>query len=376
MFNCHFENNAVNFIKYKAVGLSKNYSSSFMKKFIIFIIILAAVAAAGWRWVDYMAFHSIGGVSNITKEIEINENIGTLAIGELLESEGIIKNKYYFYYYLWKSDQKGKIQAGKYELKPNMTVGEIVGKISSGEIVVSRVKLTVPEGFSNKKIIERIREEKPEIADEFERMASCVCLGEVGCNCDFFSDKYSFLKEVPKGYDMEGYLFPDTYFIEKDDTARTLMDKMLENYTAKVSGEMKNQIQAQGKTLYQIMTMASLIEKEVRSREDMERVSGIFWNRIESNHKLQSCATLAYILGENKPQYSIEDTEVESPYNTYKYEGLPPGPISNPGIDAISAAIYPEKTDYFYFLTDLNTGETIFSKTGEEHELNKQKHGL
>jgi UPF0755 protein len=106
----------------------------------------------------------------------------------------------------------------------------------------------------------------------------------------------------------------------------------------------------------------------------MEIVSGLFWDRIKNRQALESCATLAYILGENKAQYSLEDTQINSPYNTYRNRGLPPGPITNPGLNAIKAAIYPIYTDYNYFLSDPKTGDTIWSKTFEEHKQNKWKY--
>ena len=140
---------------------------------------------------------------------------------------------------------------------------------------------------------------------------------------------------------------------------------------------MKKEITSQKKTIFQILTMASILEKEVSSAKDFKIVSGIFWNRIANGQPLQSCATLAYILGINKPQYSYEDTQVESPYNTYKYQGLTPGPISNPGINTINAAINPEKTIYNYFLTDpKNKNNTVYSTTYQEHVANKLKFGL
>ena len=137
---------------------------------------------------------------------------------------------------------------------------------------------------------------------------------------------------------------------------------------------MRAEIAWQKKTIYEIVTMASIIEKEVRSRADMKIVSGIFWDRIKNGQGLESCATLAYILGVNKPQYTLEDTKIDSPYNTYKYRGLPPGPIANPGLNAIQAAIYPEFTANNYFLSDPATGQTIYSQTLEEHNLNKYKY--
>jgi UPF0755 protein len=118
------------------------------------------------------------------------------------------------------------------------------------------------------------------------------------------------------------------------------------------------------------------VEKEVRSEEDMKTVAGIFWKRVKDEYLLQSCATLAYILGEDKTQYSYEDTQINSVYNTYLNPGLPPGPVSNPGLNAIQASINPEENDYYYFLSDPKTGKTIFSKTLEEHNLNKVRYGL
>jgi UPF0755 protein len=120
--------------------------------------------------------------------------------------------------------------------------------------------------------------------------------------------------------------------------------------------------------------MASILEKEVKSDEDRKIVAGIFWKRLENNYPLESCATIAYILGKEKKQYSYEDTRVKSPYNTYINLGLPPTPINNPGLSAINAALNPKQTDYNFFLTDPVIGTTIFSKTLAEHNTNKAKY--
>jgi UPF0755 protein len=175
---------------------------------------------------------------------------------------------------------------------------------------------------------------------------------------------------------MEGYLFPDTYFIEKDDTAEIMLEKFLNNFSRHISSEDLEQIEKTGRNIFEIVTMASIIEREVQTDEDRRIVSGIFWKRIADGHPLQSCATLAYFLGIDKPQFSYEDTQIESPYNTYLNVGLPPGPIANPGEASIKAAIYPQENDYYYFLSDMSSGEIIYSKTLEEHNANKIKYGL
>lgn len=190
---------------------------------------------------------------------------------------------------------------------------------------------------------------------------------------DYKAD-YDFLADAPAKADLEGYLFPDTYRIFASTTADEIVVKMLNNFAAKVSPEMMTEISRQKKTLHQVVTMASVVEKEVTSKNDMKIVAGIFWDRIKNGQALQSCATLAYVLGENKPQYTYEDTQIKSSYNTYINQGLPPGPIANPGLNAISGSIYPTYTNYNYFLSRPDTGETVFSATYEEHTANKQKY--
>lgn len=195
-----------------------------------------------------------------------------------------------------------------------------------------------------------------------------------------YSNQFEFLADKPSSTDLEGYLYPDTYRVFASSTPDEIIVKMLTNFDNKLTKQMRADIKAQGKTINEIITMASLIEKEAPisyqtgKLDDAKIVSGIFWNRIKSGQALQSCATLAYILGVNKPQYSEADTKVVSPYNTYQNPGLPPGPIANPGILAITAAIYPIKTNYNYFLTPSGSKELIFSRTYEEHLQNKNKY--
>ncbi|HMB66069.1 MAG TPA: endolytic transglycosylase MltG, partial [Patescibacteria group bacterium] len=188
------------------------------------------------------------------------------------------------------------------------------------------------------------------------------------------SDDYGFLKSKPDSYGLEGYLFPDTYEVYKDASAKEAVVKMLNNFDKKLTEKMKKDIQERGRTVHEIITMASLAEKEAQTEEEMKIVAGIFWDRINQEKPLQSCATLAYALGKDKVQYSGLDTNIDSPYNTYKHKGLPPTPISNPGLQAIKAAIYPKETDYQYFLSPVGSDKTLFSKTYREHQRKKAKY--
>jgi UPF0755 protein len=193
-----------------------------------------------------------------------------------------------------------------------------------------------------------------------------------------WSKEFSFLADKPKYYGLEGYLFPDTYRIYASSTVEEVIEKMLDNFDKKLTAAMRAEIKKQRKSVYDIITLASIIEKEAplnyqtEDNRDARIISGIFWNRLKIGQGLQSDATLTYILGDTNAAHSGQDLEVESPYNTYKYRGLPPGPICNPGILAIEAAIYPITTDYYYFLTA--DGQVIYARNYDEHKKNKAKY--
>jgi UPF0755 protein len=195
-----------------------------------------------------------------------------------------------------------------------------------------------------------------------------------------YSEQFSFLSDKPKYYGLEGYLFPDTYRIYSTSTVEEVIVKMLGNFDKKLTSQMRADIKAQEKTIYEIVTMASIIEKEApfdfktNDDRDARLISGIFWGRLEIGQALQSDATLSYIFSDKKPQHSGKELETVSPYNTYKYRGLPPGPICNPGLWALKAAIYPLKSNYNYFLTPPDGSQVIYAKTYDEHLQNKYKY--
>ncbi|MFA5926421.1 MAG: endolytic transglycosylase MltG [Parcubacteria group bacterium] len=327
--------------------------------FAVFIVVLAIF------WLRHQIYFS-HGTGDMSQTFEITSGERTAEISKRLEEKGLIENDLYFNYYIWKTNSKGKIQAGKYELRGSMTIPEVVQVLSLGEIISDEVKVTFPEGLNARKMA-KILQEKSFDADEF--------LSKSDCGCGVKTD-YEFLADKPEKASLEGFLFPDTYIFFKDASAANIINRMLLNFDEKLNSDMRLEIEKGGKTVFEIVTMASILEKEVKTPEDMKIASGIFWDRIGYGMPLQSCATVAYVLGEEKKQYSYDDTRTPSPYNTYINKGLPPGPIDNPGLSAIRAAIYPEKSDYNYFLTDPETGKTIFSKTIEEHNANKDKYGL
>jgi len=274
----------------------------------------------------------------------VEKGQGLFQIAEDLEKEGLIKNAFYFKTYVLLKNQARSLQAGEYLLSPSMRISEITQKIISGDIV--KEEITIIEGWN---------------------------LKDIGF---YFENRGMFQAEelYDERADLEGYFFPDTYQTRRGATLEEIIKMVTGNFNKKLTKELREEIERQGKTISEIVTMASIIEKEVQTLEDKEIVSGIFWKRIKEKKPLQSCATIAYIKGVNQWRYSFEDTRIESPYNTYLNLGLPIGPISNPGLDSIKAAIFPKKTDYNYFLNDPETGKTIFSKTLEEHNIAKAKY--
>ena len=290
-------------------------------------------------------------------------------ISQNLKNANLIKSKFCFKIYIKKNNKQSKLQSGEYVLNPNLSIKEIANALVSGQSLSEEKIIKIIEGWNVRDIDEYLRKNNVISGNSFVELAKKGIK-----NYELGITEQKFLNDAPVNASLEGYLFPDTYRIFQDATAQDIIEKMLINFDKKLTKEMRAEISKQGKTIYEIITMASVVEKEVRTQEDMKIVSGIFWDRIKYGQALESCATLAYILGVNKKQYTIEDTRIDSPYNTYRNQGLPPGPICNPGLNAIKAAIYPEFTDYNYFLSRPDTGETIFSKTLDEHNRNKVKY--
>lgn len=323
------------------------------------------------------------------RSIIIKTGEGVEAIAQDLENEGLIKDAFYFKFYLWQKRDANKIQAGKYLLNSKMTIPEIVESIIKGDVLSEGVWVVIPEGFTNEEIDERFAAAgliKPrEIIDykignfddnkKAEKDSLYYLLNSMANGLS----SYEFLQDKPACSDLQGYLFPDTYRFKENASIDEIVVKMLANFDKKVDSGLRSDIKKQlqpfkdGKqmTIFEIITLASIIQKEVRTPKDMKLVAGVFYNRLNKGMPLEADSTLNFITGSHRDRATYGDLKIDSPYNTYKYKGLPPGPISNPGLDAIKAAIYPEFTDYFYFLTA--DEKVIYSQTYEEHLRNKAK---
>lgn len=349
-----------------------------MKIFFLIVSILIFSSLGGWLYLDKKVANFIFEENFEEKVFSIQKGEGVREIGQKLEEEKLIKKSWYFIYYIWRNGLKADLKAGDYLLKPSMTLKEIAEKMIDGKVEKEKEKIdkiTIPEGYRNTKIVDLLKKDWPNLADEFQKISDCQCLQEEVCECDFFSEQFAFLKEIPKGVDLEGYFFPDTYFLAKNETGKSLAHKMLMNFQNKIEKLISAKEQSK-LSWHEIITLASIVEREAVTVEDKKMVAGIFLNRLKKAMPLQSCATIAYIKNEDKIKFSFNDTRLKSPYNTYINLGLPPGPIANPGLEAIEAVLFPTQTDYYFFLSNPETGQMTYSRTMEEQSKNKFLNGL
>ena len=326
-----------------------------MKYYIIFLFLIFILCVFIWQGI-YLPKNPLGE----EKIFKIEKDEGVREISSHLEKEGLIKSRLFFQIYVLLRCVSRKLQAGNYLLSPSMTIPEIGKKFVLGETI--KEKITIIEGWNKNEIANHLEEKGIISAKDFLEKTKLR----------YWQEKYDFLKGV-EDLDIEGFLFPDTYFVEKGILAEKIIERMLNNFDKKLTPELREEISRQKKTIFEIVTMASMLEKEVKNFEDKKLVSGILWKRLENGIPLQVDATISYITGKKTTEISKEETEIDSPYNTYKYKDLPFGPICNPGLDSILAAIYPKESEFWYYLSTPD-GKTIFSKTLQEHNLAKAKY--
>lgn len=274
--------------------------------------------------------------SNETKQVDfmINKGSSVSLIGKNLEKAGLIKNSIIFKFYIQLTNSQNKIQAGEFELSPNLSLIQIVEKLKKGP---TEIWITIPEGLR-----------REEIATKFTNA---------------LNKDETFTKEfLNLSMGKEGYLFPDTYLFPKTATAIQIVNRMTTTFKEKAGSEITSEQ----------LIVASLLERETFSDAEKPIVAGIIYKRLDNDWPLQVDATLQYIKGDWKPVYSI-DKELKSPFNTYKNLGLPPSPISNPGLSSILASISPENSEYWYYIHD-NDGKIHFARDLDEHNANIRKY--
>lgn len=289
--------------------------------------------------------------------IEIPEGADHGDVAKILKKNDVIEHRVLFSIFASFTKRGAQYHPGEYKINSNMDYRAMLRRLTSKKGVLNTVKVTIPEGYEVSQIVDLLVEKGVCERDALE---------DAVANTDF---DYTFLENIPLGKSnrLEGYMFPDTYEFYKNDEPARVIKKFLDNFDLKYNDEMEVRARELGMTTHELITFASIVEREATAK-DRQNISSVFHNRLSSKTYpyLESCATVQYVLGERKKVISIADTKIDNKYNTYKYKGLPPGPIANPGLDAIEASLYPNNTDYLFFALQ-EDGTHKFSKTYEEH---------
>lgn len=295
--------------------------------------------------------------------IEVPAGASSKKVASILHDAGLIDYEYAFVLRIKESEYRGKIQPGTFTLNTGMNTMEMIETLCYVEPVKQVIgTITIPEGYSIEQIAARCEDQGICSAEEF--------LNEITSgNHALPFDTGSYGGDVK--YDLQGFLFPATYDIYEDTTAASLIDAMLEKFASVYTEDYAARAADLGYSDYEILIMASIVEREAKLADERPVIAGVIYNRLEINMKLQMCPTVLYPLTDgmyDKSEVTYDDLEIESPYNTYMHEGLPPGPICNPGQDSIEAVLYPDENNYLYYHTsDAGDGSHIFSESYEEH---------
>lgn len=309
---------------------------------------------------DYAGTGSAAGEDVV---VDIPQGSSVKKIAAILHEQGLINYERAFVNRVKESEYRGKLKYGTYTLNTGMNTMqmiEIMGAAETGSTALQT--LTVPEGFSVEQIAARVNEQGICTAEEFLNAVSSA------------QYQYSFLDAIPAdanvNYRLQGFLFPATYNIYEDTTAESLVEAMLSKF-AEVYTPLEVMAAESSYTTYELITMASIVEREAKLSEERPTIAGVIYNRLNINMALQMCPTVLYPLTSGMydvSQVTYADLEIDSPYNTYKNQGLPPGPICNPGESSIRAVLSPESHSYLYYhVDDEAAGSHIFSESYEEH---------
>ena len=261
----------------------------------------------------------------------------------ILEEKNVVHSSLLLQIVLFTQYPQENVKAGTYVFPEPLTLSQVARAVALGTHNAPPIVLTIHEGL-------RVEQIDSLAAERFNSITE----GEISALAQ----------------EKEGYLFPDTYFVPLDYSAQEFVDLLESTFNTKVLGGIGSKIGKSSYTLEEIITMASLLQREANSKESMQTVAGILWKRLEAGMPLQVDAAFEYILGKSSAELTLDDLEIDSPYNTYRNQGLPPTPIANPGLEAIEAALEPISTPYWFYLTG-NDGTFRYARTFEEHKRNR-----
>lgn len=330
----------------------KNGYGRFFAALAVLVVILVIVVGVVYIWPTPQ--------QDVT--VTIKPGSSSAEIAAVLADNGVVKNAVLFKLFIAREKAGEKLQAGQYNLRTGMSFEEALKALLDGPDV-KYYKITTPEGLTLDQTADTVAAKSPIKKKDFLAAA------------DKSKYNFSFLKDVP-GDSLEGFLFPKTYTISDKTTAEDLVKMMLKQFQIETSVLDMSFAEKRGLTIYQVVIIASIIEKEVKLPQERSLVAAVIYNRLDKGMYLQMCATVEYALPEHKESLSYQDLEVESPYNTYKYPGLPPGPIASPGLASMEAALKPAPVDYLYYVLTGEDGSHTFTNSYDEFSKIKAEKGL
>ena len=368
--NAYRENRTVREEKTGKAGRSpqkrrrKRHLTGFAKGVIVAVIALA-IGIASFGFMNRLMNPSAEemNLSGTTVSVTSPEGAGTEDIANILKEHKLISSVFGFKLTSKLDGFDGTYKQGTYNIDTGMTKRQIMELLQSGKVAMD-LKVTIPEGYTVKQIAAKVEEEGICSAEEF--------INEV--NNGVFD--YAFLKDLPeREYRLEGYLFPDTYFLAENTTVHDLIDAMLKRFEQMYTEEYQNAVSSSGHTLDEIVTLASMVEKEIKLPEERARAAGVMYNRLRDGITLGIDATVLYAVGKPAGELTQDDLNTDSPYNTRKNYGLPLGPISNPGEASFKAALYPETHNYLYYVVEeVGKDNHVYCETYDEFLNAKAKY--
>ncbi|KXZ39665.1 UPF0755 protein [Alkalithermobacter thermoalcaliphilus JW-YL-7 = DSM 7308] len=294
--------------------------------------------------------------------VKIPKGSSVYEVADILFENHLIKSKLFFVNLSRITNKDKNIKAGTYKIPQYFSNKEILELLNSGKIYKDFIIVTIPEGFELKQIAQRLEQQGLVDKNKFIDLANDV---------DNFKREFDFLNE--EGItSLEGYLFPDTYYLEKTFSEEAIIRLMLRRFSEVYNKEIRQRQKELGLSLNELITLSSIIEREAKLDNERALISAVFHNRMKIDMPLQSCATVQYVIGERKAILSNSDIQIDSPYNTYKNKGLPPGPIASPGEASIKAALYPADVDYLYFVAKKD-GSHSFATNYNDHLKNRRE---
>lgn len=319
-----------------------------MVSFIVFMILIG-----GFVFIQVGPYDK-NSKKDIIVDIPNGSTINT--ISDILYENNLIKNKTLFKVIAKFSNKIPQMKSGKYLLKQSYSNNDIINTLVSGKIYQDGIKVTIPEGSTSNEVIDILLSKKLGNKQKYEKL--------IKSPKDFYNE-FSYLNEKDIT-SLEGFLYPQTYYFDKNSDEKKILSKMLAEFNKVYTNKLRKRQKDLNMSLLEVVILSSIVEKEAVLDEDRPIIASVFYNRLEVGMPLQSDATIQYIFPERKKIVTYNDLKIDSPYNSYKNKGLPPTPIANPGIKSIEAVLYPEDTEYKYFVAKIDGGNN-YSETYEQH---------